>query len=215
MPVKISIVEGGGALHGKLAPFLAKSGNEYRFSIYPTGEKALRGISTERPDVALVNFHLPVMDGFECVRKLKAVLPPMPVLMFTTDLETESPKGRLENELIFSAAHAGANGYLPKDLSPFEMANAIEQVCEGARRHCRTFLMFFNSDRSLGQTAQYWGKIATMISAPSANISYGWRWRTVTLVGRMDNIQRPGPMPRTDFDAPRQMFSAPFRSQGF
>jgi len=214
MPIKISIVEKNGALYGKLAPFFARNGNGHRFTTYTTGEKALDGILSGT-DVALVNFHLPAMDGFECVQKLKVLQPELPVLMFTTDWDTESVSGRLENELIFSAAHAGANGFLPKDLSPFEMANAVEQVFEGARRHCRTFLMFFNSDRALGKTAQHWQKIAAMLGASSATIGYGRKWRTVTLTGRMDEIQPPVRTTLINFGAARPLMGAPFQSRRF
>src|SRR4051812_47860887 len=57
---------------------------------YATGEEAMRLVALEEPDVALVDFNLPCMDGFECVRKLKARLPNLPVLMFTREETSHS-----------------------------------------------------------------------------------------------------------------------------
>ena len=195
MPFKIAIVEENSALCAKLEPYVARLAPTYSLASYETGEKTLSGIAADPPDAALVSFQLPFMDGFECARKIKAALPKLPVLMFATDLELESPKGRVENEMIFAAVHASAAGFLPKDLSPFEILNAIEQVGEGMRRNCRTFLMFFNSDRSLALTAQYWDKIATLVGAPSATIAYGRKWRTVTFVGKLGLSSLPTSVP--------------------
>ena len=80
MPIKISIV---GNNHGTYSNS-GLSGERTKMvcsSTYATGEEAVCCIPLLKPDVVLVDFQLPCMDGFECVRKLKARLPGLPVLM--------------------------------------------------------------------------------------------------------------------------------------
>src|SRR2546423_11332449 len=122
MALKISIVENDPKGWERFASLRAA----YRLTTYASGEEVLRMVSNP-PDLALVNFYLPAMDGFECVRKLKTALPALPVLMYASDWKAENIHGHMDNDLIFSAAHAGANGYLPRALPQKEMLKAIGQ----------------------------------------------------------------------------------------
>ena len=69
-----------------------------------------------------MDINLPGMNGVECVRKLKAVLPATQVMMLTVYEDTEQ---------IFRALAAGASGYLLKRLSPKKLLEAIEEVVAG------------------------------------------------------------------------------------
>lgn len=144
--------------------------------IYGTGEEVLRDIPSQAPDVALVDFNLPCMDGFECVIKLKARLPELPVLMFSTDVMAAHLK---QEALIFSAFHAGASGYLPRHLPPAEWLEAIALARQEMRR--RVFLMFFDSDNQMGRLARHWGKIAAMLDSPKVTIHYSEDWRRIAI----------------------------------
>jgi len=89
---------------------------------YATAEEALRGLPTEVPDVALVDIHLPEMDGIECVARLKALLPELRILMLTRYEQRDT---------IFNSLRAGANGYVLKSAPLAELVQAIEQVHAG------------------------------------------------------------------------------------
>jgi len=89
---------------------------------HASAEEALRRIPVQRPDVALVDINLPGMSGIECVAKLKALMPALPILMLTT---------YEESDLIFNSLRAGARGYLLKKMAPMELVPAIEQVHAG------------------------------------------------------------------------------------
>ena len=72
--------------------------------------------------MALVDIHLPGMNGIECVGKLKSQLPKLHVLMLT----------RYEqSDLIFNSIRAGASGYLLKNTPGAELIQAVEQVYAG------------------------------------------------------------------------------------
>lgn len=179
--MKVSIVGNRNVSESPAALLAGKTGVQLT-GIFASGEEALRQLPDRKPDVALVNFDLPCMDGFECAVKLKARLPRMPLLMFDLD----SSKTGVENhEFIFPALHAGANGHLPLNLPGVLMKDAIEQVYRGMLCGRRVFLMFFDSDRELGNAAKHWNKIASILDTTAATISYeSGSWRKVTLSGR-------------------------------
>jgi DNA-binding NarL/FixJ family response regulator len=122
MPISVSIVEDNAGTRDSLATMLNNAPGLRCLGTYACAETALSGITAERPDVALVDIHLPGMSGIECVARLKNLLPRIQVLMLT----------RFDDrDLIFSALRAGASGYLLKKSLPAEIFEAIAQVHAG------------------------------------------------------------------------------------
>jgi DNA-binding NarL/FixJ family response regulator len=77
---------------------------------------------SEKPDVVLMDIDLPLIDGIKGVWEIKQKWPDLKVLMLTV----------FENdEKIFSAIRAGANGYLLKKDSPQKILDAINAVYNG------------------------------------------------------------------------------------
>lgn len=188
MAVKISIV-------GKPDGFDVKCLQaRCRLTAFISGEEALRKMAVKLPDIALVNFQLPMMDGFECARKLKARWSKLPVFMLSANQLND------QSGLIFPAAHAGASGYLPGTLPAEQMLEAMKQVQKGMQRSRRIFLMFFDSDRSFRVMAKHWEKIATLMHAPSMSIHYGNEWRKVTIVGKIKKMSPPVVTPLAYFN---------------
>jgi DNA-binding NarL/FixJ family response regulator len=86
------------------------------------GEAAIQLIEREKPDVALLDIRMPVMDGIEAMRRLTAAGVTTRLLALTTfDLD----------EYVFEALRAGASGFLLKDASVEELAAAIRTVAGG------------------------------------------------------------------------------------
>lgn len=78
---------------------------------------------TENPaDIVLMDIHLPVMDGIECVRRLKSVHPEMQFIMCTIFQDDES---------VFNALKAGATGYMLKNEDPDKIIDAINELHAG------------------------------------------------------------------------------------
>ena len=75
-----------------------------------------------KPDVTLMDINLPGINGVECVRRLKPLLPAMQIIMLTVYQNTEN---------IFNALAAGATGYLLKQTPPAELLTAIQNVHAG------------------------------------------------------------------------------------
>src|SRR6266436_9138557 len=87
-----------------------------------TAEEAIAEIPRYRPDVVLMDIHLPGESGIACTARLKEVLPCVQVIMVTV---------YRNHELIFQALQAGACGYLLKRSSPVELLKAIAEVRSG------------------------------------------------------------------------------------
>jgi DNA-binding NarL/FixJ family response regulator len=122
MPITISIVEDNDKLRGTLAKVIGRA-EGFRFvSDYANAEDALADLPKVKPEVVLMDINLPGMNGVECVRKLKALLPQMQVMMLTVYEDTEN---------IFNALAAGANGYMLKRTPTKELIEAIREVHRG------------------------------------------------------------------------------------
>src|SRR5215813_6385705 len=122
MPIKVCIVEDNADMRESVALALNQAPGLRCVSTYATAEAAVRDVPSQKPDVALVDIHLPGMNGIECVAKLKARLPQLQVLMLT----------RYEqSDMIFDSIRAGASGYLLKHTPANELIQAVEQVHSG------------------------------------------------------------------------------------
>ena len=122
MPITISIVEDNDQLRGTLARALSRAEGFQCVSQYASGEAALESLPKDRPEVVLMDINLPGMNGVECVRRLKPLLPQTQVMMLTVYEDTEN---------IFNALAAGAAGYLLKRTTSAELQTAIRDVLKG------------------------------------------------------------------------------------
>src|SRR6266404_1810415 len=122
MPITVSIVEDNEQLRGTLARVLNRADGFRCLSHYGDAESALKGLPIDRPEVVLMDINLPGMNGVECVRRIKQVVPELQVIMLTVYEDTEN---------IFNALAAGASGYLLKRTKTAELLEAIREVNRG------------------------------------------------------------------------------------
>jgi DNA-binding NarL/FixJ family response regulator len=80
------------------------------------GEEAVRLAGRHRPDVVLMDLRMPVMDGVEATRQIRAALAETEVVVLTTHADEDS---------ILDALRAGARGYLTKDAGIAEISRAV------------------------------------------------------------------------------------------
>ena len=83
------------------------------------GADALIRAQELHPDVIILDLAMPVMNGFEAARKIGAVLPDIPILLYTL---TDSPQVRLE------AANAGVREVVIKSAGPHLLMGAVEKA---------------------------------------------------------------------------------------
>ncbi len=100
----------------ELEPGLAVAGEA------SNGEEALARYAELRPDVVLMDVRMPMLDGVEATRRLVTQHPGARVIILTTFDD---------DEYVFEGLRAGALGYLLKDVSMEELAEAIRTVMAG------------------------------------------------------------------------------------
>jgi DNA-binding NarL/FixJ family response regulator len=122
MSISVSIVEDNDQLRATLARVLNRADGFRCLSHYANAEDALKDLPRVRPDVVLMDINLPGMNGVQCVRQLKVLLPQIQVMMLTVYEDTDN---------IFNALAAGASGYMLKRTSSKELLEAIQDVQRG------------------------------------------------------------------------------------
>jgi two-component system NarL family response regulator len=86
------------------------------------GEEAIRKSEDVAPDVVLMDVRMPRMSGIDATRAIADAVPTAKILMLTVSDEEED---------LYEAVKAGATGYLLKEISIEEVANAIRAVVTG------------------------------------------------------------------------------------
>lgn len=89
---------------------------------YPNGNNLLEDISSTKPEVILMDIDMPGISGIQAVELLKKHYPEVLVVMQTIFDD---------NDNIFKAICAGADGYLLKNTPPARLISGIEEVLEG------------------------------------------------------------------------------------
>jgi DNA-binding NarL/FixJ family response regulator len=86
------------------------------------GAAAVRLASRLAPDVVLMDIRMPVLDGVEATRQVRALPhPPAVVILTTFDLD----------EYVLAAVRAGASGFLLKDGDADELVTGIRSAAAG------------------------------------------------------------------------------------
>lgn len=83
------------------------------------GDEAVRMADDLRPDVVLMDVTMPDVDGVEATRRIHAAHPDVRIVMLTM---------HADQTVIAEAIRAGASGYLVKDCSTDEIADAVRMA---------------------------------------------------------------------------------------
>jgi DNA-binding NarL/FixJ family response regulator len=86
------------------------------------GAQAVTLAASTRPDVVLMDLHMPVLDGTEATRRIRLEHPETQVLVLSTYAEDRD---------LLPALEAGAMGYLTKDAAAEEIHRALLEVARG------------------------------------------------------------------------------------
>jgi two-component system NarL family response regulator len=86
------------------------------------GQEAAKKAEDTTPDVVLMDVRMPKRSGIDATRSIKDVLPSTKILMLTISDEEAD---------LYEAIKAGASGYLLKEISIDEVANAVRSVNQG------------------------------------------------------------------------------------
>jgi len=122
MRAGVVIVEDDRAVRENLAALIGTDERLQLLGAFGSAEIALREIPSLQPKLAVMDINLPKMSGIECVGRLKLLVPQMHVLMLTAYEDDDS---------VFRALKAGANGYLVKRDATEKLLLALQEVQHG------------------------------------------------------------------------------------
>jgi DNA-binding NarL/FixJ family response regulator len=121
-PIKVALVEDKPKVRESWMQLINSFSDFNCVCACATGEEALRVIPTTAPDVILMDIFLPRMSGIECTVRLKEILPDTQIVILTA---------MDDQELVFMALEAGADGYLLKRTKPADLRAALLDVLRG------------------------------------------------------------------------------------
>ncbi|MEB3286036.1 MAG: response regulator transcription factor [Vampirovibrionales bacterium] len=122
-PVKVILVEDHELTREGLAFGLGKFPEIKLLATAENGEEAIALIGSLCPNLVLVDIIMPVLNGIQATREIKANYPDTKIIMLTSHREQDK---------VFDAFSAGADGYCLKDVKTEKLVKIIEMVMEGA-----------------------------------------------------------------------------------
>jgi NarL family two-component system response regulator LiaR len=120
--ISVLIVDDHGVVRQGLRTYLELLDDVEVIGEAQNGVEAVDRAGQHRPDVVLMDLMMPEMDGIEATRQVGKISPDTRVIVLTSFAD---------DEMVFPAIRAGAAGYLLKDVSPSDLADAIRAVREG------------------------------------------------------------------------------------
>ena len=121
-PIRVMIVDDHAVVRGGLAAFLMAFDDLEMVAEAASGKEAVRICQQVRPDVVLMDLVMPEMDGAATTRAIREKGPHIQVIALTSFKD---------EELVQGALQAGAIGYLLKNVSAEELADAIRAAYAG------------------------------------------------------------------------------------
>lgn len=99
----------------------------YKLAHFPTGEEALKGLESSLPDIIILDYRMPGMNGAEVLRQIRSntATKDIPVVFMTASVMPE----HVENLLRLGAAEV-----IAKPFDPLTLAERIEAVYEANRK---------------------------------------------------------------------------------
>ena len=123
MTISVCIVDDNKDIRSALEQIILMADGYTLAGSYSDAEEALQKIPGAMPNIVLMDINLGEGDnGIECVRQLKPLYPDI-LFMMCTVYE--------EDEKIFEALKAGANGYILKKTAPGKLLDALRELYEG------------------------------------------------------------------------------------
>ena len=120
--ITVSIVEDLTEVRESLESLIRGSDNFLLLSADTNAEAALINIPQKQPQIVIMDINLPGISGIECIRKIKPSCPDTQFIMYTIFEDDDK---------VFEALEAGANGYLLKKTPKEKIMDALQELHDG------------------------------------------------------------------------------------
>jgi DNA-binding NarL/FixJ family response regulator len=121
-PIRIVLVDDHAMVRRGMRDFLALHPDLQVVGEAGDGAAALELVAELHPDVVVMDLMMPVVDGIEATRRIKALAPDVEVVALTSFIEEAR---------VVAAIEAGAAGFLLKDAEADDLAAAIRAAAAG------------------------------------------------------------------------------------
>jgi DNA-binding NarL/FixJ family response regulator len=169
---KVAIVEDNQTLRQYLSELIANTPGLQCVCACASAEEALEKIPVQRPQVVLMDIHLPGESGIACTARLRETMPKIQVIMLTVYKDIK---------VIFQALKVGACGYVLKRAAEKEILDAISEVRAGgapmtsqvARMVVRSFSEDSSDDSETQQLSPREKEILALVAQGHSNKEIG------------------------------------------
>lgn len=150
--IRVALVDDDQSIHIAMRQVFKNWASHWSLESFLDGNEAIERFRESPPHVVLMDISMPDVNGIECTRRVKTLLPHLPVIMFTARMDTES---------FILAMIAGASGYLIKPIPSFDIVSAIKKALEGMPALCvQTEKSVVQWIQGLGEGISGWGLTA-------------------------------------------------------
>ncbi len=122
MPIKVLIYEDNETMRSGLIGLLAYSAEHEVVGAFGNCVEVEKHLAELRPDVVLMDIEMPEVDGLEGIRRIRKMDNTLKIIVLTVFDD---------NQNVFDAVYAGANGYLLKKTVSKRIFEAIEEALAG------------------------------------------------------------------------------------
>lgn len=120
--VRVAVFDDSREQRDALEALLATMPGLVCVGVFPHARDAVEDVGAVRPDLVLMDIDMPVVNGIEGAARLRDAYPQLRILMLTV-IE--------DDERIFAAIRAGADGYFLKQTPPLKLVEGILEAMEG------------------------------------------------------------------------------------
>jgi DNA-binding NarL/FixJ family response regulator len=121
-PIRVLLVDDHALFRKGVAELLASERDLRLVGEAGDGGQALEMARDLMPDVVLMDVSMPVIDGLEATRRIKAEIPYVRIVMLTVSDGDRS---------LVEAVRSGAHGYVPKTVDPQALLDTVRAVAHG------------------------------------------------------------------------------------
>ncbi len=148
MAIQVLLYEDNDNLRQSITTMLQWNNDFLLVADLPDATEVISDITSLKPDVVLMDIDMPNSNGVEAVKQIRAVNETLPIIMFTVFDDDEN---------IFNAICAGANGYLLKrnfDQIPAALKDVLEGGAPMTSSVAKRVLSFIPKTKTKTETSE-------------------------------------------------------------
>jgi len=120
MPIRVVLADNHALVRQGLKALLEREGFHVAGEA-SDGQELLRLVANVRPEIAILDISMPILNGIDAARELQKSSPTKTILLTRHD----------EDQYVTEALRAGVKGYVLKNQAATDLVQAIREVCRG------------------------------------------------------------------------------------